>query len=125
MPQPIKDASVFFMKMILHDWSDLKCRVILSQLRDAAVTGKTRLLIMDRIVPYACKGTDPMAKDIPGLLRPEVPDVLPPNLGAWGPTTYHVDLNVSLPAFPLHGYVAITLPRANRCLRCSTAKNAL
>lgn len=85
---------MFFLKMIIHDWSDEMSRIILGHLRDAA-TPSTKLLIMDRIVPYACKGVDKAAEGIPGLLTQDVPDVLPPNLGSWGPTTYHIDLNVS------------------------------
>lgn len=85
---------MFFLKMIIHDWSDEMSHIILEHLRDAA-TPSTKLLIMDRIVPYACKGVDKAAEGIPGLLTQDVPDVLPPNLGSWGPTTYHIDLNVS------------------------------
>lgn len=93
-PQPIRDAAVFFLKAIIHDWSDEKSRIILGHLRDAA-TPTTRLLIMDRIVPYAYNGVDKAAEGIPGLLIQDIPDVLPPNLGSWGLTTYHIDLNVS------------------------------
>lgn len=93
-PQPIRDAAVFFLKAIIHDWSDEKSRIILGHLRDAA-TPKTRLLLMDRIVPYACNGVDKAAEGIPGLFVQDIPDVLPPNLGSWGLTTYYIDLNVS------------------------------
>ena len=90
----------------MHDWSDERASVILRHLRDAASAvaspRKTRLLVIDRIVPYACRSTsdDDEAKDrdIPGLIKAEgVPEFLLPNLGAWGPTPYHADLNVRRP----------------------------
>lgn len=50
---------------------------------------------MDRIVPYACRGTNEAEGRIPGLFKRDVPNVLPPNLGTYGPTPYHIDLTVS------------------------------
>ena len=50
--QPVTNASVFFMRMILHDWSDAKCVQILKRLR-AAAQPNTRLLIIDMLVSYA------------------------------------------------------------------------
>lgn len=103
-PQVVQDATVFFLKTVIHDWSNEMSHTILRHLRDAA-TPSTKLLIMDRIVPYACKGIDKIAESIPGLLKRDVPDVLLPNLGAYGPTAYHVDLNVSGINYSIIGWV--------------------
>lgn len=72
-PNPIKNPSVFLLKHITHDWSDAYVKKILKQLRDAAGPS-TKLVVMDRIIPFACpipEGHD-VAK-IPGLLNPQVP----------------------------------------------------
>ena len=50
--QPVKEASVFFARNIAHNWPDAYFTGILKQLRDAA-TPSTRLVISDRIIPYA------------------------------------------------------------------------
>lgn len=50
--QPMKDASVFFMRMILHDWSDEMCIVILKNLR-AAAKPNTKLLILELLLSHA------------------------------------------------------------------------
>lgn len=46
-PQPTeyRDARAYFMRLILRDWPDAKCEVVLSHLRDAMVKGHSRLLI--------------------------------------------------------------------------------
>lgn len=72
-PNPIKNPSVFLLKHITHDWSDPYVKKILKQLRDAAGPS-TKLVVMDRIIPFACpipEGHN-VAK-IPGLLNPQVP----------------------------------------------------
>ncbi|KAI0064254.1 S-adenosyl-L-methionine-dependent methyltransferase [Artomyces pyxidatus] len=52
-PQPVRDASVYFMRSIIHDWPDAKCITILKQLR-AAAAPSSRLVLFDTIMPYAC-----------------------------------------------------------------------
>lgn len=54
-PQPVKDADLFFLRAITHDWGSSYVVKILRHLRDAAVVGKTRLLIIDQVAKYACK----------------------------------------------------------------------
>jgi hypothetical protein len=49
-PQPIKGARAYFMRSVLHDWSDEKCRVILGHLKDAMEPGYSRILISDCVV---------------------------------------------------------------------------
>ncbi|KAI3321516.1 S-adenosyl-L-methionine-dependent methyltransferase [Xylariaceae sp. AK1471] len=51
-PQPTRyrGARAYFMRLILHDWPDAKCVVILSHLRDAMVKGHSRLLINEAVL---------------------------------------------------------------------------
>ncbi|KAF8991936.1 O-methyltransferase [Cyathus striatus] len=50
--QPIKDASVFLVRFIIHDWADPIALQILRRLR-AAATPETKLVTVDVIVPGA------------------------------------------------------------------------
>ncbi|KAJ7804660.1 S-adenosyl-L-methionine-dependent methyltransferase [Mycena leptocephala] len=52
-PQPVHNASVFFLRYIVHNWSDPYARKILTHLRGAA-TRDTTLVVVDHILPYAC-----------------------------------------------------------------------
>ena len=82
-PQPQKNASVFFLKHIMHDWSDQYCVKILKQLR-AAATPQTKLVLMDSIMPFAChdaSGEDE-GNDISGAAPREAPAPLLANFGA-------------------------------------------
>jgi hypothetical protein len=56
-PNPIKNASVFFMRTITHDWPKSKAVQILKQLRDAA-QHDTKLILFEHIMPYACPDPD-------------------------------------------------------------------
>ncbi|GME28674.1 O-methyltransferase [Neofusicoccum parvum] len=47
--QPCKGALVYFMRRIMHDWSDKYCVQILERLRDA-MAEHSRILIMDQIL---------------------------------------------------------------------------
>lgn len=64
-PQPIKNARVYFMCMIMHDWPDSTCIQILKQLRTAAGP-ETEVIIIDNLVDYACLDTT-IDKDILGM----------------------------------------------------------
>lgn len=57
----------------MHDWSDSNVKKILRQLRDAA-GDKTRLVVMDRIVPYTCPVPEGHAiAKVPGVIQPHFP----------------------------------------------------
>ncbi|EFQ36626.1 O-methyltransferase [Colletotrichum graminicola] len=51
-PQPVTDADIYLLRMILHDWSDDKCVEILRHIA-AALEGRpaARLLVMDTVLP--------------------------------------------------------------------------
>ncbi|KAA1468515.1 S-adenosyl-L-methionine-dependent methyltransferase, partial [Dentipellis sp. KUC8613] len=89
--QPVKDADVFIIRGILHDWADEYCVKILRNLREAAAQN-TRLLIVEHIISYACK--DEAANDIPGVEKPPPPAPLLPNWGQASAISYLGDLHM-------------------------------
>ncbi|KAI0403138.1 S-adenosyl-L-methionine-dependent methyltransferase [Xylaria palmicola] len=52
-PQPIKGADAYLLRMILHDWPDAEAIKILRHLVAAMDGAKSRLLIMDVVLPRA------------------------------------------------------------------------
>jgi O-methyltransferase domain len=78
--QPIKDAEVFLMRATIHDWGFSYAVKILRRLRDAAVVGKTKLLMIDNIIPYACKTPSDVKDDTILPPEPSVPDFMLPNV---------------------------------------------
>jgi hypothetical protein len=92
--QPIKNASVFLLKQIAHDWSDPYAKKILTHLREAA-TPEPKLLLIDSIIPYACPNPKSTGNvSIPGASPREAPAPLLPNIGAVNETGYNADLTV-------------------------------
>ncbi|MCJ1332209.1 hypothetical protein MMC10_008901 [Thelotrema lepadinum] len=49
-PQPIKGAKYYYMRIVLHDWADDKCRVILGHIKDVLAPDST-ILIDDIVAP--------------------------------------------------------------------------
>lgn len=94
-PQPVQGAAAYLLKSIIHDWSDPYATQILTRIREAAAPD-SKLLVIDRILPYACRiaGEDVEALNALGIETEDVPEPLPPNLGAGNPTAYATDLNV-------------------------------
>ncbi|KAG9023869.1 hypothetical protein FS837_005595 [Tulasnella sp. UAMH 9824] len=80
-PQPVKGANVYFLRWILHDWSDEKCIEILRHLHDAA-NEQSRLLIEDVIVSHACHDIGSLKEDgVEGAYPAPMPKPLPANGG--------------------------------------------
>ncbi|KAL9587195.1 MAG: hypothetical protein Q9203_003594 [Teloschistes exilis] len=50
-PQPVKNADVFLMRMIFHDWPDKEATTILRNILPALKTRGSRLVIMDTVLP--------------------------------------------------------------------------
>ncbi|KAF7368126.1 hypothetical protein MSAN_00878900 [Mycena sanguinolenta] len=97
-PQPLKNAAVFMLRFILHDWSDARCVDILQNLRDAAQPS-TQLVIIERIIPFATG-------------RPRRPPLLP-NWGVGMAAFYLYDFDVHT----ILGGVERTLGGFNNILR--------
>ena len=102
-PQPIRNADIFLLRNILHDWPNAKAVEILRRLREAAVPGKTKLVVIDAVVGYACaadQGKIYEAKDIvfEGSEKGRgVPVGLLSNLGRAGARNYNLDLTCAPP----------------------------
>lgn len=50
-PQPVRGANVYLLRMILHDWPDDEAARILRNVVTAMDKDKSRLLIMDTVLP--------------------------------------------------------------------------
>ncbi|KAJ7075074.1 O-methyltransferase [Mycena belliarum] len=102
-PQPVKDASVFLVRAVLHNWPDAGAFKILKNLRDAA-RPTTQLVVLERIAPLVC-GEDAAHAHIPGAVLPAPPAPLLANLGVMFP--YLMDMQARDPSstslYPLDG----------------------
>ncbi|KAG6811496.1 hypothetical protein H0H92_007144 [Tricholoma furcatifolium] len=85
--QPVKDASVFLLTQIIHDWSDANCDRILKALR-AAATPDTKLVILGNIVAHGCRDTSDKFE------YNKAPLPLQPNFGAANIFGYVLDLTM-------------------------------
>lgn len=93
-PQPCKDASVFLLRAICHDWPDPFVVKILKRLHDAALP-HTKLVLGDHVIPYACPD-DTDASVLPGAARTLAPAPLLANLGRGSAVAYWVDMTVNI-----------------------------
>lgn len=103
-PQPVRNAAVFLLRVILHDWPDSFAERILIHLREAA-TPDTKLLLADFVLPLACAddfgaiGPDGESvldmEVIEGAERLLAPAPLLANLGKASATVYWMDMTVS------------------------------
>lgn len=50
-PQPIKGADAYLLRTVLHDWPDEKAKLILSNIAAAMDLEKSRLFIMETVLP--------------------------------------------------------------------------
>jgi hypothetical protein len=96
-PQPIKDASVYFLRWIMHDWPDAYAKKILKHLR-ASAQPSTKLLLCDFLVPYAAPSNN-LFSEIPGSEVPAAPYPLLANLGTVSNFTVMSDLQVGIRCF--------------------------
>lgn len=93
-PQPPRTPPALIMlRFILHDWADSYAIQILRNMREIAGPG-TRLMIIERLIPYACK-TDDKSLSIPGAKdETNAPEPLLPNLGIVSLNGYLADVQV-------------------------------
>ncbi|KAF8908192.1 hypothetical protein CPB84DRAFT_1744364 [Gymnopilus junonius] len=97
-PQPVRNASVFLLRCVLHDWPNDFAQQILLRLREAA-TPETKLVIADFLVPLACAddvSTTPGSDGVEGaeIILPPAP--LLPNLGKANANVYWMDLTMQV-----------------------------
>ncbi|KAJ6586263.1 O-methyltransferase [Mycena vulgaris] len=91
--QPVKNADIFLLRFICHDWSDPYTLRILKHLRKAA-QDTTRLVVLEYILPFVC-GEDEAYRHIPGAIPADTPP--PPllaNMGMVGMVRYLVDMQM-------------------------------
>ncbi|CAK5264086.1 unnamed protein product, partial [Mycena citricolor] len=92
--QPIRDADVFLLRWIMHDYDDTKAWEILQNLREAA-TSSTKLVTVDILMPHTCIDDEQDSHyDIPGAFTPSAPGPLLPNMGAANNMKYWLDMQV-------------------------------
>ena len=82
--QPIKNADIYFMRMVLHDWPDHKVKTIMSKIR-AAAGPSSKFIVLDVLATYTCE--DPASPT-------KAPAPLLANFSGAASTTY-VDIHVS------------------------------
>ena len=127
-PQPILNASVFLLRVVLHDWPDSFARRILLRLREAAVPSPslpsasslsrdgdgdepgrqrgTTLIIADHVLPLAC--ADDFEVDgeeesvVEGAERMLAPPPLLANLGKASANAYYMDMTVRVLSLPCY-----------------------
>lgn len=92
--QPVKNARVYFLRMVLHDWADDVCIRILKKIREAAGPD-SELMIIDTIVDYACTDTTASAGMPGGRVAPP-PSPLLTNGGHSQIFFYLIDLQVRI-----------------------------
>ncbi|KAF8896767.1 S-adenosyl-L-methionine-dependent methyltransferase [Gymnopilus junonius] len=93
--QPVTNARVFFLRLILHDWPDETCIRILKNLRDSA-NPNTELIINECIMDYACPVDRITVKDIPGAVGQTPPSPLLSNMGHARIFNYLIDLQMAI-----------------------------
>ncbi|KAJ5975404.1 Plant methyltransferase dimerization [Penicillium waksmanii] len=49
--QPVKDARIYYMKSVLHDWPDTKAALILNNIKQAMKPGYSKLILEEFILP--------------------------------------------------------------------------
>lgn len=117
-PQPVKDAAVFLLRFITHNWADPFTKEILTHLRNAA-NSDTKLLTIDFIVPYTCSAL--IADEIQGASQPKVPEPLLPNLGEVSNMSYWSDLQVCA-VYPIPVVITANQSFGDRCMCYVTVK---
>ncbi|PPQ94319.1 hypothetical protein CVT25_005042, partial [Psilocybe cyanescens] len=99
-PQPIHNAAVFLLRVVLHNWPNVFARKILLLLREAAMP-ETKLVIVDFVLSLACsdddmggEGGDGVLDDIEGARTSPAPALLLANLRKASANVYWMDLTM-------------------------------
>ncbi|KDQ08320.1 hypothetical protein BOTBODRAFT_179953 [Botryobasidium botryosum FD-172 SS1] len=78
-PQPTKNTAVYFLRCVLHDWSDGHVLQILKHIR-AACAPESKLIFIEHLIPFA-RSTPP---DLDAAALVQKPDVPQPLLNSTG-----------------------------------------
>ncbi|KAF2721795.1 S-adenosyl-L-methionine-dependent methyltransferase [Polychaeton citri CBS 116435] len=62
--QPVKGARMYYLRAVMHDWSDSKCKVILSRIVEAMDKDYSRILIDDYVLPNTKAGWRAASMDV-------------------------------------------------------------
>ncbi|KAG6815143.1 hypothetical protein H0H93_010789 [Arthromyces matolae] len=93
-PQPIKGASIYFLRVVIHDWSDDEAKKILKQLRESA-NDSTKLVIFDILAHHVC--ADPVTESqTTAAPKPPVPAPLLANLGIGGLGGFNTQMDMQM-----------------------------
>ncbi|KAJ6572134.1 O-methyltransferase [Mycena capillaripes] len=104
-PQPVKNATVFLLRWIVHNWPDNRVVEFLQHLKNAAQP-TTRLIVVENVLAVACPPSESDEGElIPGAHRSKAPAPLLPNWGVGTAGAYYWDLIVHC----WHGGVERTL----------------
>lgn len=91
-PQPVKNAAVFLVRHVMHNWPDDSAVNILQNLREAA-RPSTQLVIIE-MVPDVATRKSFETNTATGVARPRAPEPLLPNWGVGSPLPYYIDMAV-------------------------------
>ncbi|KAJ7449160.1 O-methyltransferase, partial [Mycena latifolia] len=132
-PQPVADAAVFLLRVVLHDWPDAFAQRILLRLREAAAP-HTRLVLADFVLPLACVddfgvgggGGGPQVEGAETMLAPAP---LLANLGKASANAYWMDLTMQVTfngqERTLREIVALALSAGWKVVRVTKAPGSL
>ena len=88
----MKDADVFVLRYVTHNWADKYAGQILARLR-AAAQPHTQLVVIDVVADYMSRDGG-AAADIPGAAKPQAPAPLLPYPDSAASWTYGMDICV-------------------------------
>ena len=101
-PQPVNDADIFLFRYTLHDWPNTKAIEILKRLREVAIPGKTKVVVIDGVIQYACAIDRKKIQGAENIVfegsdsKSEVPAGLLANLGRAQSRNYCLDVTYGL-----------------------------
>ncbi|KAJ7796023.1 O-methyltransferase [Mycena olivaceomarginata] len=132
-PQPVTDAAVFLLRVVLHDWPDAFAHRILLRLREAAAP-HTKLVLADFVLPLACVddfgvGEGGMEVQVEGAEKMLAPAPLLANLGKASANAYWMDLTMQVTfngqERTLREIVALALTAGWKVVRVTKAPGSL